>query len=321
MTSRLRVFAGFLLAIFAGAVQAQPTRVHTIGFLSPTSAANHAAPVAALLQGLREAGYQEGANLKVQYRWAEGKTDRLPALATDLVRSKVDVIVTHSTAGALAAKQATKTIPIVFAAVGDPVRNGIVASLARPGGNVTGLSFQDTELDFKRFEYLQQAAPGLSLVAMLRPRQIFRDDDGSNTAATNLGFKASNILVDGGDDLARAFSVAAKQGAHAVFVSNSSLLRAHAEKIAALAIQHRLPTVGTPAFVEKGILIGYGANLEDLYRRAGGYAARLLKGAKPADLPIEQPTKFELVVNLKTARALGLTLPHTLVVRADRVIE
>jgi putative ABC transport system substrate-binding protein len=273
-----------------------------------------------LLQGLREAGYQDGANLKVEYRWAEGKTDRLPALANELVRSKVDVIVTHSTVAARAAKRATKTIPIIFAAVSDPVRNGIVASLARPGGNVTGLSFQDTELDAKRFEYLKQAAPAASRVALLRPRQTFRNDDGPSTAAANLGFQAINVLVDE-DDFDRAFSVAAKQGAHAVFVANTSLLRAHAEKIAALAIQHRLPTVGTPAFAEKGVLIGYGANLEELYRRAGGYVARVLKGAKPADLPIEQPTKFELVVNLKTARSLGLTLPQTLVARADRVID
>ena len=313
---------GVLLSLLVATnAEAQPPReVSRIGFLSPTSAAAHATPVAAFLQGLREAGYQEGANVNVEYRWAEEKTDRLPALATELVRSKVDVIVTHSTAGALAAKQATKTIPIVFAAVGDPVRNGIVASLARPGGNLTGLSFQDTELDFKRFEYLKQAAPGLSQVALLRPRQIL-DNDGPNTAATSLGLKASNVLVDGKDDFTRAFSVAAKQGAHGMFVSNSSLLRAHAERIAALAIEHRLPTVGAPSFADKGILIGYGASLEDLYRRAGGYVARVLKGAKPADLPIEQPTKFELVVNLKTARALGLTLPQTLVARADRVID
>jgi putative tryptophan/tyrosine transport system substrate-binding protein len=316
-----RVLGALLIVLFTGALEAQPARIHRIGFLSPVSITKHAAPVAALLQGLREAGYQEGANLKVEYRWAEEKTDRLPALADELVRSKVEVIVTHSTAGARAARQATKTIPIVFAAVGDPVRNGIVASLARPGGNLTGLSFQDTELDVKRFEYLKQAAPGLSQVALLRPRQIFRDDGAQLTAAASSGFKASNVLVDGADDFARAFSVAAKQGAHAMYLSNSSLLRAHAEKIAALAIEHRLPTVGAPSFAEKGILLGYGANLEDIYRRAGGYVARVLKGAKPADLPIEQPTKFELVVNLKTARALGLTLPQALVARADRVID
>jgi putative ABC transport system substrate-binding protein len=317
----MRVLVGVLLALVTGVLVAQPTQIHRIGFLSPVSATSHAAAVAALLQGLREAGYQEGVNLKVEYRWAEERTDRLPALADQLVRSKVDVIVTHSTAGARAAKQATKTIPIVFAAVGDPVRNGIVASLSRPGGNITGLSFQDTELDVKRFEFLKQAAPGLSQVALLRPRQIFRNDDGPITAATSVGFKASNVLVDGADDFARAFSVATKQGAHGVFLTNSSLLRAHAEKIAALAIQHRVPTVGAPSFAEKGILIGYGANLEDVYRRAGGYVARVLKGAKPADLPIEQPTKFELVLNQKTARALGLTLPPALVARADRVIE
>jgi ABC-type uncharacterized transport system substrate-binding protein len=313
---------GVLLSLFVALnAEAQaPREAPRIGFLSPTSATTQAAPVAAFLQGLREAGYPEGANLKVEYRWAEGKTDRLPALANEMVRSKVDVIVTHSTIGARAAKQATKTIPIVFAAVSDPVRNGIVASLARPGGNVTGLSFQDTELDFKRFEYLKQAAPGLSQVALLRHRQIY-PNDGPNTAAASLGLKAGNVLVDGPDDLPQAFSVAAKQGAHAMFVLNTSLLRAHAERIAALAIQHRLPTVGTPAFADKGILIGYGASLEDLYRRAGGYVARVLKGARPADLPIEQPTKFELVVNQKTARALGLTLPQTLVARADRVID
>jgi putative ABC transport system substrate-binding protein len=313
---------GVLLALCIGFDAGAQTGGETarIGFLSPTSAVAHAAPVKALLQGLREAGYQEGTNLTVEYRWADGRTDRLPALADELVRSKVDVIVTHSTIAARAAKQATRTIPIVFAAVSDPVRNGIVASLARPGGNVTGLSFQDTELDFKRFEYLKQAAPGSSQVALLRPQQAY-PNDGPNTAAASLGFKASNVLVDGADDLPQAFSAAAKQGARVVFVANTSLLRAHAEKIAALAIQHRLPTVGTPAFVDKGILIGYGVSLEDLYRRAGGHVAKVLKGAKPADLPIEQPTKFELVINLKTARALGLTLPQALVARADRVID
>jgi len=316
--SRFAALLSLLVALSAAA-QA-PREIPRIGFLSPTSATTHAGPVAALLQGLREAGYQEGTNLKVEYRWAEGRTDRLPALAEELVRSKVDVIVTHSTVAARAAKQATTTIPIVFAAVSDPVRNGIVASLARPGGNVTGLSFQDTELDFKRFEYLKQAVPGLSQVALLRPRQAY-PNDGPNTAAASLGFKASNVLVDGADDLPQAFSAAAKQGARVVFVANTSLLRAHAEKIAALAIQHRLPTVGTPAFVDKGILIGYGVSLEDFYRRAGGHVAKVLKGARPADLPIEQPTKFELVINLKTARALGLTLPQALVARADRVID
>jgi len=238
-----------------------------------------------------------------------------------VVRLNVDLIVTHSTAGARAAKQATKTIPIVIAAVSDPVRNGIVASLARPGGNITGLSFQDTELDAKRFEYLKQAAPGLSRVALLRPRQIYRNDEAPNRAAAGLGFKPTDVLVDGAQDLDRAFSVAVKQGADAMFLSNSSLLRAHAEKIATLAIRHRLPTVGAPSFAEKGILIGYGANLEDIYRRAGGIAAKILKGAKPAELPIEQPTKFELVVNLKTARALGMTVPQALLARADRVID
>ena len=313
---------GVLLSLCIGLDASAQTgaEVARIGFLSPTSAAAHAAPVAAFRQGLRAAGYQEGANLRIEYRWADGKADRLPSLASELVRLEVDLIVTHSTPGARAAKQATKTIPIVIAAVGDPVRTGIVASLARPGGNITGLSFQDTELDAKRFEYLKQAASGVSQVALLRPRQV-RNDDTPNRTAAGLGFKPIEVLVDGEQDLGRAFSVATSQGANAMFVSNSSLLRAHAERIATLAIQHRMPTVGTPAFVEKGILLGYGVNLEDIYRRAGGMAAKVLKGAKPADLPIEQPTKFELIINLKTARALGMTVPHALVARADRVID
>jgi putative ABC transport system substrate-binding protein len=306
------------LALDAGAQTAR--EVVRIGFLSPTSAKAHAAPVAALLRGLREAGYQEGANLKIEYRWAEGNGDRLPTLANDLVRLKVDLIVTHSSAGALAAKQATRTIPVVFAAVGDPVRNGIVASLSRPGGNITGLSFQDTEVDVKRFEYLKQAIPASSRIAVLHSPQAYISN-ASKVAADTVGFKASSILADGRDDLARAFTLASTQGAHAVFIVNSSLLRAHAGTIAALAIQHRLPTVGAPSFADAGILLGYGASLDDLYRRAAGHVAKVLKGAKPADLPIEQPTKFELVINLKTAKALGLTIPATLLARADRVIE
>lgn len=311
-------FRAILLSILL--VPDAEAQVARIGFLSPVSAAVHAAPVAALREGLREAGYQEGANLKIEYRWAEEKTERLPALASELVRLKVDVIVTHSTAGARAAKQATKTIPVVFAAVGDPVRNGLVASLARPGGNLTGLSFQDTELDVKRFEYLKLVSPALTQVTLLRPSRTVAAD-APDVAATNVGFRANTFFIEGRDDIARAFSAAAKQGAHAVFLTNSSLLRAHAERIAALAIQHRLPSVGAPSFADKGILLGYGANLEDLYRRAGGYVARILKGANPADLPIQQPTKFELVVNQRTAKALGLTLPQALVGRADRVID
>ena len=320
MTSSLRVLAAFLLALFAGAIEAQQTRMHRIGFLGQTSAAAYSAPLAALQKGLRDAGYKEGTNLVIEYRWADGQLSRLPALASELVRLKVDVIVTHGTPGARAAKQATRTIPIVIVN-SDPVRTGLVGSLSRPGGNVTGLSLQDTEMTFKRLEFLKQAAPPVSRIVELRARGVPGSGEGAIAAARALGLEARILTVDGPEDLARALPFAGRQHEHAILLQNSSMLRAHASRIAALAIKHGVPTIAATSFTDAGMLIGYGPDLADVYRRTAGYVDRILKGARPGDLPIEQPVKFELIVNLKTAKALGLTIPPRVLARADRVIE
>jgi len=320
MTSSRRAFAAFLLALFAGAVEAQQTRVHRIGFLGQTSASAQSAQTAALRQGLRDAGYREVSNLVIEYRWAEGKLSRLPDLASELVRLRVDVIVTHGTAGSRAAKQATRTIPIVIVN-SDPVRTGLVSSLSRPGGNVTGLSLQDTEMTLKRLEFLKQAAPSVSRIVELRARGVPGSGEDTIAAARTLGLEARILTIDGPDDLARELPLIGKQGEHAILLQNSSMLRAYGPTIAALAIKNRAPTIAAASFIDAGMLIGYGPNLQDVYRRAAGYVDRILKGARPGDLPIEQPVKFELIVNLKTAKALGLTIPPAVLGRADRVID
>jgi putative tryptophan/tyrosine transport system substrate-binding protein len=308
------------------AVEAQPTqRVYRIGFLGQTSPSDYSSQIAALRQGLRDAGYQEGANLFIEYRWAEWRLDRLPSLATDLVRLKVDLIVTHGTAGSRAAKQATATIPIVFATTGDPVRDGIVTSLSRPGGNMTGLSIQESDVTMKQLDLLKQAAPTVSRIVQLRTARIRPDNVDESVAqeqdaARALGLELKKVVVEPKDPT-HAFLHAAQHGAHAIVVENTPGLRAHAAAIAALAVEHRLPAIGAPWFAEAGLLLGYGPSVEDIYRRAATYIDKILKGAKPSDLPIEQPTKFDLVINLKTAKALGLTIPQSVLLRADQIIQ
>jgi putative ABC transport system substrate-binding protein len=326
-----RVVVAVLVLSLAGAplaVAAQTTgRVYRIGFLGQTSARDHAAAIAVLRRGLREAGYEEGRNLVIEYRWAEGRLDRLPALAAELVGLEVDLIVTHGTPGSRAAKKATSTIPVVIATAGDPVRSGVVASLSRPGGNVTGLSVQEFEVNLKRLELLKEVAPGITRVGYLRVpglqtervrEGVARDED---AAARALGLELRQAMVRKPEDLPGAFSEFARQGVHAVLVPNTSLLNARAALIAGLAATHRLPTIGAPVFAKAGGLLAYGPREADMYRRAAGYVDRILRGARPADLPIEQPTTFELIVNLGTARALRLTVPPSLLARADQVIE
>ena len=322
------IAAGALLATPLGADAQQAAKVARIGYLSPNRAATpHVRD--AFLQGLRDVGYVEGRNVAIEYRDAEGKVERLPTLAAELVALKVDVIVTeNSTLAARVAKQATTTIPIVFTSVGDAVESGLVISLARPGGNVTGLSNLGPELVGKRLELLKQAVPGLDRVAVLwLPGALGERTDkemlaAADVAARALGVQLQFVEARSADEFARAFSdmSSARAGALTVLPSNR-FLREH-RRLVELAAEKRLPAVYTSReFVDTGGLMSYGANSADLHRRAATSVDKILKGAKPGDLPVEQPTKFELVINLKTAKDLGLILPPSLLARADELIQ
>jgi putative ABC transport system substrate-binding protein len=306
----------------------QAAKIARIGYLSTNLAANPHIHEA-FRQGLRDLGYVEGRNVVIEYRDAEGKRERFPALAAELVALKVDVIVAAAANTlALAAKQATRTIPIVFAGAVDPVGTGLVASLARPGGNVTGASTLSPELVGKRLELLTQAVPGVSRVAVLwlpgalgerTEKEMLKEAD---VAARALGLRLQFVEARGPADLDRAFSdmTRARAGALTVLPSNM-FLREH-RRLVELAAKHRLPAVYTVKdYVDAGGLIAYGPNLADVFRRTATYVDKILKGAKPGDLPVEQPTKFELIINLKTAKALGLTIPPSVLGRADQVIE
>ncbi|HEU5297530.1 MAG TPA: ABC transporter substrate-binding protein [Burkholderiaceae bacterium] len=319
-----------LLALGAAPLAAeaqQAAKVARIGYLSPSLASSpHLRD--AFLQGLGDLGYVEGRNVAIEYRDAEGKLERVPALAAELVALKDVIFVGGGTRVTLAAMQATKTIPIVFTGVGDPVESGLVTSLARPGGNVTGLSSLGPELVGKRLELLKQAVPGVDRVAVLRlPGALGERTDkdmltGADVAARALGVRLQFVEARGPDEFARAFSdmSSARAGALTVLPSNR-FLREH-RRLVDLAAKNRLPAVYTSReFVDAGGLMSYGANSVDLHRRAATYVDKILKGAKPGDLPVEQPTKFELVINLKTAKALGLTIPQSVLVHADEVIH
>jgi len=324
----------FLLTSLAGALatplaaEAQTAqRVCRLGFLGQTSASDLSRQTAALSQGLRDLGYAEGNNLVIEYRWAERKLDRLPVLASELVSLKVDAIVTHGSAGSRAAKQATQTIPIVVAVVGYPVENGIVVSLSRPGGNVTGLVLHEFETTVKWLELLKEVAPSASQLGWLdvpgieRPEAAEVSRRREDDAARSLGLTVRRVIVREPNDLVQAFTALDQQGVRAVIVPNTSLLNPLGAQIASLAIKRRLPAFGSPTFARAGGLLAYGPDGPAMYRRAASYVDRILKGAEPADLPMEGPAKFELIVNLKTARALDLTIPPSLLARADQVIE
>jgi putative ABC transport system substrate-binding protein len=307
----------------------QAAKIARIGYLGPNPAASAAPHLPeAFLQGLRDLGYVEGRNVVIEYRSAEGKYERLPALAADLVALKVDVIVVTSTPAALAAKQATRTIPIVLAWAGDPVGSGLVTSLARPGGNVTGLSVLLPELVGKRLELLTQAVPGVSRVAALwHPGDYAERTDKdmlkeADVAARALGVRLQVVEARGPEDFDRAFSDMTRARADAVTVQSTNVFFIERRRLVDLAAMNRLPAMYlTREFVDAGGLMSYGPNVADLFRRAATYVDKILKGAKPADLPVEQPTKFELVINLKTAKALGLTIPQSVLARADQVVE
>jgi putative ABC transport system substrate-binding protein len=319
--------AGGLLAapLAAGAQQAE--KGARVGFLA-TSLATGPHLTEAFRQGLRDLGYVEGRNVVIEYRDAQGKIERLPALAAELVALKVDVIVAPNTPAALAAKQATRTLPIVFVGAGEPVASGLVTSLARPGGNVTGLSVVSPELVGKWLELLTQAVPEVSRVAVLRQPGAMDEQTekdmlkGAEVAARALGVRLQFVEARSPADFERAFSDMTRERAGALTVRPAPMFVSGRRRLVDLAAKNRLPAVYPwREFVDAGGLMAYGPNLADLYRRAAPYVDRILKGAKPGNLPVEQPTKFELVINLKTAKALGLTIPPSLLQRADQVIE
>ena len=328
MTTR-RAFVGalavsLLAAPLAADAQA-PAKVPRIGFLSARSPTDNPYLLEAFRQGLRELGYVEGQSIAIESRFADGRPERLPALAAELVRLKVDVIVTGGPPAPEAAKQATSTIPIVFPVAGDPVGEGLVASLARPGGNITGLASIAPEVVGKQLELLKEIVPKISRVAILQnPGNqihpvVLRQAEG---AARTLGMQLQILKAGSPTEIEAAFAAMRSQRAGGVLVLRDSLFLAQRTQITALATKSHLPAVyGLREHAEAGVLMAYGASLPPMYRRAATYVDKILKGAKPADLPIEQPTKFELVINLKTAKALGLTIPQSLLQRADEVIQ
>ena len=312
------------LSLLHPAEAQQSKKVPRIGFLTPASPSANAARIEAFRQGLRELGYVEGKNIVIEQRYAEGKLDRVPALAAELVRLKVDVIVTGGSISTRRAKEATVTIPIVMFQDNDPVGNGFVASLARPGGNITGLSNLVSDLSGKRLELLKEIVPKLSRVA------VFGDSTPGNAqslketelAAGALRVQLQYLDVLSPKDIETAFRAASKGRADAVLVLAGSIFNSHRTQITELAVKSRLPaSYSNPSYVEDGGLMSYGASVTDLYRRAATYVDKILKGTKPADLPVEQPTKFELIINLKTAKQIGLTIPPNVLARADKVIK
>jgi putative ABC transport system substrate-binding protein len=320
----LAICAVLLVLSFLAEAQ-QPKKVPRIGFLSSRSADAEKSRLAAFQQGLRGLGYEEGKNILIEQRYAEGNFDRLPELAAELVRLNVDVLVTTGTPAAHAAKDATKTIPIVIGNAGDPVGTGLVASLARPGGNITGLSVMAPELSANRLELLKEIVPRLSRVAViLNPANPVNPPQLKETQAASpaSGVTVVSFEVRGPEDIDGAFSTIRKERAGALIVFADPVLNTHQTRITELAAKTRLPAVYSErGYVDAGGLMSYGTNFDDLYRHAAIYVDKILKGAKPADLPVEQPTKFELVINLKAAKQIGLTIPQSVLYRADKVIK
>ncbi len=323
--ARRKLIVGLLTAtvlVVAASADAQQPR---IGYLGLNSFSLNRARTDAFLQGLRELGYVERKNIVIEWRSADGHSDRLPALAVELVQRRVDVILADASQPTRAAKKATAEIPIVMAYDLDPIGNGFVASLARPGGNITGLSSVAPEISGKQLELLKEIIPKLSRVA------VFGEPDNPGNAkrlkevevaARGLGVQLQYLDITGGRDIDSAFHAARKAGAGAILVLGGPVLASHRSALAELAVKSRLPAAyGRQEYVDAGGLMTYGPSLTDLFRRAATYVDKILKGAKPADLPVEQPTKFELVINLKTAKQIGLTIPPNVLARADRVIK
>lgn len=311
------------LALPLRAFAQQQGKLWRIGLLGMTSIEGFPRQVEALRAGLRELGYVEGKNLVIEFRWAEGKYDRLPALAAELVGLNVDLIVTHTTA-TLVAKQASATIPIVMATDTDPVGSGLVASLARPGGNVTGSAYFYPELNAKRLELLKELYPRIRRVAVLLNSGSARYApvlQAMEVAAASLKIELQQFGVRSPDEFENAFAAMSKRRVEAVAILEEPMVYSNVDALSRLAMKNRIPATGFVEVAETGGLIGYGVNFPVLWHRAAYFVDRILKGTKPADLPVEQPTNFEMVINMKTARALGVRIPLSLRVRADRVIE
>jgi len=321
-----------ICALALGVIAASPAaeaqesgKVYRIGFLGNSTAALEANLVGPFREGLRDLGYMEGRNSQIEYRWAEGKYERFPALIAELISLKVDVIVTAGTPAALAVKKATTSIPLVMVAVGDPVSTGLVATLSRPGGNATGLSSIAPDMEGKRLQLLTELLPKLSHVAVLwNPANLFHvgSSKQARDAAQAMRIKLQFFGARSTEELADAFVAIAQKRPQALVVFADRVFLHDRARIVAFAAENHLPAVAThQELVESGGLMSFGANYPDMHRRAATYVDKILKGAKPGDLPIEQPTRFELVINLKTAKALRLTIPQSLLLRADRLIE
>jgi putative ABC transport system substrate-binding protein len=326
MSKRIAISVlAILLALVFSAEAQQLKRIPRVGFVTAGSASTIASRIEAFRYGLRDLGYQEEKNIIVDWRFAEGNLERLPSLVAELVRLKVDILLSAGTGVTHPAKNATTTIPIVMAQDTDPVGNGFVASLARPGGNITGLSSYSAELNGKRLELLKEVLPRLSRLAVLGDSSYPGNAQSLKqveVAAVPFRVKVQYVDILRTEDFEAAFRAVGQNRAVAFLVLQSSLLNSHRKAIANLAAKSRIPGMYyAPEWIEQGGLISYAASINDLYRRAATYVDKILKGANPADLPVEQPTKFELVINLKTAKQIGLTIPPNVLARADRVIR
>jgi putative ABC transport system substrate-binding protein len=316
------------IASFHLAEGQQPKKIPRIGFLGASSASSYSTRIPAFREGLHDLGYVEGKNIAIEYRYADGKLDQLAALAAELVRLKVDIIVASGPA-ASAAKKVTTTTPVIFLAVADAVEEGLVVSLARPGGNLTGLSILAPELSGKRLELLKESFPRITRVAVLwtgsrsgrivLKESLFKETE---TAAQGLGLHIQSLEVRSLNDFDSAFTAAIREGAHALITTPQPLINTNRARIIEFAVKNRLPAMyAVPEFVEAGGLMSYATSYTDLFRRAATYVDKILKGAKPADLPVEQSMKFEFIINLKAAKQIGLTIPQSVLFRADKVMK
>jgi putative tryptophan/tyrosine transport system substrate-binding protein len=305
------------------AARAQHSTMPIVGFLNLASAKSYTRQASAFVKGLGEAGYVDGQNVRIEYRWADGQIDRLPGLAADLVRRQVDVIVATGTQGALAAKGATATIPIIFEVGTDPIRVGLVSSLNRPGGNITGVTQLNVEVAPKRLELLHELLPNTTVMAFLvNPTDHAFENSDMQAAARKLGVELHIVNATTEHDFEPAFANVAKLTAGALLIGSSAYFVAHQDRLAELSVRYAVPAVfENRQFVDAGGLMSYGGSFADSYRLTGVYTGRVLKGEKPGELPVQRGVKVELFINLKSAKALGLTVPNTLVARADEVIE